>query len=280
MRIIPLARRAASTLGRRLSLGGLGLLLATAALVPAATSLAAPQTGCATPPAGQTVLQCIIAFGDSEIARRDTALNTFSGKVTAQANDKHVTSDQASALQQDVTTNLNGLAALKTTLDAATTIADARKDVALIFTQFRIFAVVLPRDAHHLWLDILSNVDQKMKDAEDKIQDAINKTSGDDDKNGDKAAIAAAFQDYRNQLSSAEGQLDGALGLLPTLTPAQYNDKTSPYRTNYTDYVNDIHTAAQDIKAAAADLKKIVALLKDLRGKGGAPVAPTATTGA
>jgi hypothetical protein len=223
------------------------------------------------------VLQCIIAFGDSEIARRDTALNTFSGKVTKQAGAKHITSDQANALQQDVTNNLNGLAGLKTTLDAATTVADARKDVALIYTQFRIFAVVLPRDTHHLWLDILSNTDQKMKDAEDKIQDAINKTSGDEDKHGDKAAIAAAFQDYKNQLASAEGQIDGALGLLPTLTPAQYDDKSSPYQTNYTDYVNDTRAAGQDIKAAAADLKKIVALLKDLRGKSTAPAAPTAT---
>jgi hypothetical protein len=280
MRIIELARQAVPTLGRRLGRGGLGLLLAGAALIPATTSLAAPQAGCATPPAGQTVLQCVIAFGDSEIARRDTALNTFSGKVTTQTNAKHITSDQANALQQDVTTNLNGLATLKTTLDAATTVPDARKDVALIYTQFRIFAVVLPRDTHHLWLDLLSNIDQKMKDADGKIQDAIDKTSKDEDRNGDKAAIAAAFQDYKNQLSSAEGQIDGALGLLPTLTPAQYDDKSSPYRTNYTDYVNDIHTAGQDIKSAAADLKKIVALLKDLRGKSKAPVAPTATASA
>jgi hypothetical protein len=277
MRITELARRAFPTLGRRLSLGGLGLLLGAAALIPAATSLAAPQTGCATPPTGQTVLQCVIAFGDKEIERRDTALNTFSGKITAHASAGHLTKDQAGDLQQDVTNNLNGLATLKTTLDAATTVPDARKDVALIYTQFRIFAVVLPRDAHHLWLDVLFNVDEKMKDAETRIQAAIDKTSSDPDKHGDKAAIAAAFQDYKNQLTSSEGQLDGALGLLPALTPAQYDDKTSPYRTNYTDYVNDIHSAAQDTKAAAGDLKKIVALLKDLRGKDVAPVAPTAT---
>jgi hypothetical protein len=276
MRIIALARRAVPTLGHHLGLGGLGLLLGVAALVPAATSLAAPQTGCATPPPGQSVLQCVIAFGDNEIARRDTALNTFSGKVTKESTAGHISKDQASDLQQDVTNNLNGLATLKTALDAATTVPDARKDVALIYTQFRIFAVVLPRDTHHLWLDILSNVDQKMKDAEGKIEDAIQKTSSDEDKNGDKAAIAAAFQDYKDQLSSAEGQLDGALGLLPTLTPAQYDDKTSPYRTNYTDYVNDIHSAGQDIKAAVADLKKIAALLKDLRGTGAAPMKPTA----
>jgi hypothetical protein len=277
MHITQLVRRALPTLGRRISLGGLGLLLAGAALIPAATSLAAPRTGCATPPAGQSVLQCVIAFGDTEIARRDTALNAFSGKVTTQATAGHITKDQASDLQQDVTTNVNGLAALKTTLDATTTVTEARRDVALIFTQFRIFAVVLPRNTHHLWLDILSNVDQKMKEAEGKIEAAIAKTSRDADKNGDKAALAAAFQDYKNQVSSAEGQIDGALGLLPALTPAQYNDKTSPYRTNYTDYVNDIRSAHQDVMAAAADLKQIVALLKDLRGKGAAPVAPTAT---
>jgi hypothetical protein len=276
MRIIALARRAVPTVGRRLSLGGLALLLGAAALVPAAAALAAPRTGCATPPPGQSVLQCVITFGDSEIARRDTALNTFSGKVTTQSTAGHISKDQANDLQQDVTTNRNGLAALKTTLDAATTVAEARKSVGLIYTQFRIFAVVLPRDAHLLWLDILSNVDQKMKEAEGKIEAAIAKTSSDPDRNGDKAAITAAFQDYKNQLTSAEGQLDGALGLLPTLTPAQYNDKTSPYRTNYTDYVNDIHSAHQDIKAAVVDLKKIVALLKDLRGKDAAPAATPA----
>jgi hypothetical protein len=259
----------------------LGLMLSVAALAPATTtSLAAPKAGCATPPAGQTQLQCVITFGDNEITRRDTALDTLSGKVTNQANAGHITSAQATDLQNDVSTNKSGLATLKATLDAASTVQDARKDVALIYTQFRIFAVVLPRDYHRLWLDMLITVDQKLRAAQTKIDAAIQATSNDADKDGDKAAIAAAYQDFKNQIAAAEGQIDGAQGLLPTLTPAQFDDPTSSYKKDYTDYVNDIRTAHQDLVAGANDLRKIARLLKDLSGTHGSSTAPTATPSA
>jgi hypothetical protein len=231
--------------------------MAIALLTPGA-ALAAPQT-C-------TTVQCVIAFGDQQITNRLNSLNTLSGKITNQRDLGHLTSAQAGTLQGNVTTNQNGLTALKTKLDAETRIAAARQDVRTIYTQFRIYAVVLPRDYHVIWLDILVNMDAKLRAAQPKIQEAIADASGlsDPDKDGDMAELNAAFSDFQAQLSAAEGQIDGAQGLLPTLTAANFDANPSLYQQNWTDFRNDIRTAHHDIVAAAADLHKIARVLKDL----------------
>lgn len=248
-----------------------GLTLAVAALVPTGTTLAAPRTTC-------TQVQCVIAAGDAAITARNSALNTLQTKVNNQLAAGHISQDQANTLSGDVSTNLSGLAALKSKLDAETQMAPARQDVHNIFYQFRIFAVVLPRDYHALWLDMLVQVDGKLRAAAPKIQNAINAIQGLPDKNGDKAKINAAFADFQNQLPAAEGQIDGAQGLIPTLTPSAFDTTPSTYKTDYTDYVNDIHTAHGDLKAAAKDLHTLAQALKDLiGGLGGAKPASTAT---
>jgi hypothetical protein len=250
----------------------LGLTLAVAALMPVGTSLAAARATC-------TQVSCVIAFGDAAITARNSALNTLQTKVTNQLTAQHITQDQANVVDGDVSTNLSGLAALKSKLDAETQMAPARMDVHNIYYQFRIFAVVLPRDYHHLWLDVLVQVDGKMRAAEPKIQDAINAIQGLPDKDGDKEKLNAAFADFKNQLPAAEGQIDGAQGLLPTLTPSSFDTTPATYKTNFTDYVNDIHTAHGDLRTAAKDLHTIAQALKDLVGdQGAANPAPTATT--
>jgi hypothetical protein len=78
---------------------------------------------------------------------------------------------------------------------------------------------------------------------------------------------------------AAEGQIDGAQGLIPTLTPSAFDTAPGTYRTDYTDYVNDIKTAHSDLRIAAQDLHTIAQALKDLIGQqaGGNRAAPTAT---
>src|SRR5215472_10793273 len=106
------------------------------ALVPA-TALAASSTTCA-----PKDVACVIKVGDELIADRIAALNKLSEKVTDDHNKKLIDDDHATALQNDIQTNITGLNTLKTTLDAETEATAARQDVQKIFTQFRIFAVV------------------------------------------------------------------------------------------------------------------------------------------
>jgi hypothetical protein len=248
---------------------GMGIVLAVSAFTPSA--FAASHASCAT-------VQCVIAAGDALINSRDSALNTLNTKVTTQLNDQHITSQQASALQGDITTNLNGLAALKSKLDAETQISAAREDVKNIFVQFRIYAVILPREYNALWLDILVNVQARLHDAEPKIEAAIDAVSGLPDKDGDKEKINTAFADFKNEVAATDGQIDGAQGLLPTLTVSAFNNTPGTYKADFTDFRNDIRTSHQDITAAAKDLHQIAQLLKDLVGaQGGGTAAATPT---
>src|SRR5713226_4579065 len=154
---------------KRFAAIGILSLLALGAFIPA-TALAAGPTSqkCAA-----TGTHCWITLGDQLIAERQTSLTNLGSKITRRLNDQLITSDQASVLQADVSTNASGLAALQTKLNAETNAPAARQDVVNIFLQFRIYAVVLPRDYRRLYLDIAVNVDAKLRGLSEKLKQAI-----------------------------------------------------------------------------------------------------------
>jgi hypothetical protein len=274
MRTSDRVRQAPRSLARRLIGIGFGLVLAASMVVPAA-AFAAPKAACPN-------VQCVITFGDTAISNRLTALTTLCSKVQAQLTAGHLTSAQAGTIEHDCNTasaNYSGLQHLKTTLDAETQISAARKDVLSIFTTYRIYAVVLPRDYHEIWLDILLNVDARLRGVQPKIDAAIQAASALGDKGGEKEKINDAYADFKNQLTAAEGQLDGAQGLIAMLTPSAFDNSLDTYKTDFSDYHNDIRAAHGDITAAAKDLHEIAGWLKDLvsgqAGTGGAPATAT-----
>lgn len=114
-------------------------------------------------------LQFVQCVGNAEIARRVTVLNALTTKVNAliQKIQSSSTVDQTiiadlQGIVSDANANLNGgttfgvqvagLTALKTQLDAETTVAAARTDVHNIYAQYRIYLLVLPRDYTQTWL--------------------------------------------------------------------------------------------------------------------------------
>lgn len=242
---------------RQMMLGALVALTLGVLAVPA-TALAAPHL---------CDVHCVITFGDTRITERQAALTKLGSAIAERAKDAHITSDQANSLQADVTTNQTGLAALKSKLDAETQASAARQDVKDIYEQFRIYAVVLPRDYRTLELDIEINVAHKLKDLESKLQDAINGAPS-----GIKDQLTTLYNDYVLQVSNAEAQIDAAQGELPQLTPTNFNTDQTGYKTALTNLRNDVHTAAKDLHQAGKDLHQMSQLLKDAGG-----AAPTAT---
>ena len=239
---------------RRFAIFATLCLLALSILVPT-TAFAAASTNnkCAT-----ADTQCIIASGDQLIASRQTALTTLSGKVTARENQNQITSDQANILQSDISTNQSGLAALKSKLDAETDSKAARLDVANIFFQFRIFAVVLPRDYRRLYFDVEVNVDSKLRNLGPSVQQAINKAPA-----GEQAQLNTLFNDYKNQLSTAESQFDVAQAAFPALTPANFNYNRSTYQTTLRNLDTAERTIHNALKQAGSDLHQIARIIKN-----------------
>jgi hypothetical protein len=239
------------------SLAALGALVLAAAL---------PVSALAAPRGAACDLACVKAFGDQRITERLNALATLDTKVQTAFNNKRITSDQENVLTADIGANQSGLTNLKAKLDAETDAAAARQDVRNIYLQFRIFAVVLPRDYRELYLDLIINAHGRMVGLEPRLQAAINKAPP-----SEQAQLNPLFADYKSQLQAVEGQIDAAQGELPQLTPENFNNNRSAYETALTNLKNDERTAHSDLKQAASDLHQMVQILK--LGTGATPVA-------
>src|SRR5579859_401469 len=221
-------------------------VLALGIVIPA-TALAASSQLC-----GANDVKCVIGYGDQFIAQRQASLTKLNNVVISRKNEGHITGDQANTLQTDVSINQNNLAALKTKLDAETNASTARQDVSNIFTVFRIYLVVLPRDTRELYLDIEFNLKNKMKALEPQIQQAISKAPA-----SEQAQLKALFNDYTTQISTTETQFDAVNANLPALTPPNFDANPSGYAASFSVIRTAEQTIHTDLHQAGSDLHQI-----------------------
>lgn len=241
-------------LPQRLALVGIVALVALGALIPATAFAASTQlqrTKC-----GVNDLKCVITAGDTLIANRLKALDTLNSKIATDLSQHKITSDQASALQSDVSTNKTGLNTLKSKLDAETVTKDARQDVASIFTQFRIYAVVLPRDYRHLEMDIELNAQNVMQKVAPTIKNAISSAPADK-----QTKLNDLYSDYTKQVAAAQSQIASAQNDFPALTPANFNQNRSSFESTRQALDNALKQARTDLHQAAKDLRQMASIL-------------------
>lgn len=86
----------------------------------------------------QVRIAAIISKGDQEITRRLAELNKLDGKINSTA---RLTTADKTTLTAQVNTEITGLTALKTKLDADTTITAAHTDAVSILTEYRVYAL-------------------------------------------------------------------------------------------------------------------------------------------
>ena len=229
------------------TVGALGLVGSAVAAAPVAAA------------AGKcTTVSCVQMFGDQQISARLEALSKLNGDAQ---NHKGITDQQRGVIENDVSTNQNGLNALKTQLDGETDIKAALTDVKNIYVQFRIYAVVLPRDYGEIELFFEQNIATRLTDANGAITDLINQAKA---KGDDVTQLLALQADYNAKLADATTNLNNAQGLIPSLTPANYPGTDATLKT----YRTDLKNAHTDIVAAAKDLHQMLQILKqDLIGK-------------
>jgi hypothetical protein len=232
-------------------LSALGVL-ALGALLPASVFAAVNQPA----RCSATDVACIVAAGNVLITNRQNSLNTLSSKISTDLNAHKLTADQAGVLQADVTTNRSGLSSLKSKLDAETNARAARQDVSAIFLQFRIYAVVLPRDYRRTQMDIEINARNLMQGVAAKIKGAIGAAPA-----GEQARLNALFGDYQKQVAAAESQLDTAQRDFPALTPANFNQNRLSYEATKTSLDKALRAARADLHQAAKDLNEMARIL-------------------
>src|SRR5579859_52212 len=251
---------------RAAALGMLAALVAAVALP--ATALARPATSAAIR-CGD--VQCVIAFGDTQITNRLDALGTLNTKAISEHSAGRISDSIFASISGDVSNDQQGLTQLKGKLDAETDITAARQDVKNIYVHFRVYAVVLPRDYREIWYGVMSFVDHKLRDLQPKLENAIAHAPA-----SEQAQLNQLYSDYKGQLQEAESQLDAAQGQFATLTVNTFNNDLSVYQTALSDAKTDEQTAHRDLHQASSDLRQMAGILK---GGTGAQPAVTAASG-
>lgn len=227
------------------TLGVLALSLGNASALSAAA-------GASTNTADSTRLQTIISSGDKEISRRLTSLNNLSTKINGMT--KLSSSDKAS-LTSEVNSTISGLNSLKTKLDGETTLTAAKADAQSIFTEYRVYAVVLPKVNLVRVADDELVTESKLTALATKLQTSINtaKTKG-----KDVTTLQNDLDDLNSKVSAAQAISNSVEAKVLAVQPSDYNSD----HTVLSGYRDQLKTAHSDNQTAATDAKNIIAGLK------------------
>lgn len=200
------------------------------------------------------------ARGDKEIETRITSLNKAISSIQA-AN--KLTEAQKTALINSDQTVISNLNALKAKIDSDTDLATLRTDVKSVFTQYRVYMLVMPQNnilrASDRIQDVVTNLNALVTKLQSRIDQA--KTAG-----KDVTSMQNNLTDLQTKTADAQKQAQNATDLVSGLV-ADAGDKTRA-TANQQALISaraDIKLAIQDIQAAWTDAKSIVSNVKALK---------------
>lgn len=168
-------------------------------------------------------LETLKKKGANLIKHRLDALNKLARKVTA----SKLTDAQKAQLLSDITANVNGLNELGVKIAAGNDVVAVRALVKSIITDFRIFAVAIPRVSGlmNVWLS-LANIEQvtvSLAEAQIKI-DAL-KVKG-----VDTSKMEALMIEIKTNFGIAKTKLEAAAATLTVIKPADYPSSSETFR--------------------------------------------------
>ncbi|MGH9104764.1 MAG: hypothetical protein ACRDZX_02805 [Acidimicrobiales bacterium] len=260
--------------GRRWLAGGCGALVAVAAtmagtLVPAAPALAGSNAGtttgasaaASTPTSSITDvnrLNLIKTESARLIARRVASLQAAEQVVGAKAFLGSDGTAVATGMQDDI----SGLEALGAKIQADTILSQARQDRDLIYTQFRVYYLVLPVATNVIDVDFSSNVGVTGMDQDiTQLQGYVNTAN--------QGVLGPIVTGMADQVHIATTATAGLSAQLLSYTPAEWN-------ANHRLLANagvDIRTADRALQVAGNDLARADRYLRQGVAGGQAPKA-------
>lgn len=234
---------------------GTAALLAASFLLPTATHAAAStatMTKC-----GVQDVQCVITIGDTLFTNRQTVLQKLQTEVTTLQEKKNLTDAQANNILNNLSTNLNDITTLKNTMDSEKTALAARKDIRQLYSQYRIFAVVVPRDSREIHLAVESNVQAKLVTIEPNLEHLIAKAPA-----ANQAQLNTLYSDYKDKVVDARTNIDNAQDVLPDITVNNFDNNHGIFEASLKKLNDNTKQASADIHGAVADLHQLRQQLK------------------
>jgi hypothetical protein len=194
----------------------------------------------------------IKARGDEEIARRLDALNRA---ITAVNGATALSADARDTLSTELGNEVTGLASLRIKLEAETTAPAAANDITTMVTEYRVYALLVPKARLVRAADNQIAVEQRLGDIHTKLEKRISQA---ETKGKNVATLKSQLSELESHVTAAK-DLSNSIetGLLP-LQPTDYNTDHS-ILGGYRDKLKTAHTHN---KTAANLAKQIVKGLK------------------
>ena len=221
---------------------------------------ALPVTGSTTVDSSSTTaiqaqhLQRLQTRANAEIERRLNKLNSLNSLISS--TQKLSSSDKAT-LTAEVNDAISGLTTLKTKIDGDTDLTTAIIDAKSIVTEYRVYALVVPK------VHVLAAADNQLT-VEDKLTTLLNKfqtrTNAAKSQGKEVTAIQAAIDDMQQKIAAAKSISTSVNSKVLPLQPTDYNAD----HALLSGYRSQLVTAHTDNKAAYEDAKTIVKDLKNL----------------
>lgn len=233
-----------------LSFGGVGVAHALTAVPPRV-----PADSASTSTSNQQArLANIKSKGDAEINRRIKTLNEFASKLSAAAK---LSSADKTSLSAEVNSEISGLTALKTKLDAETTLDGAIADAKSIISDYRVYALVAPKVMLVKTADDEIVVQTKLTALAAKLQSRISSAQS---SGKNVTSLQANLSDMNTQINAASAISTSVESKVIVLQPTDYNSDHSVLNG----YRDQLQTARTDDQNAINDAKTIVNGLKGL----------------
>lgn len=200
-------------------------------------------------------LQTIIKRADTLITNRLTALNKLSTRIQ---NDSKLSASEKSSLSSDIQTEINGLTAQKTKIDADTDATTARADAKQIITNYYVFAVFEPKVRLLITINNLQTTTANIQAIVPQLQNLINtyKTQGKD---------VTQMQNLLNDISS---QLQTISTTLTTDATTVQNVSVTSNTTAKATFVQVRQDLAQIVRAGFAKIRSDFAQMRPLFKQG------------
>ena len=199
-------------------------------------------------------VQRIISRGNAEINRRLQTLDKLNSLINSAT---HLTASDKSSLQSEVNSTISGLSALKTKLDSDTTVAAARTDAQSIYTEYRVYALVVPKIHLIKLADDIQATDNKLTSLAGKLQDRITSAQS---SGKDVDTLQKELTDLNAQIAAAQNIAGNIETKVITLEPSDYN---TDHKVLSGDSAQ-LKTARSDDQTAFNDAKNITNQLKTL----------------
>jgi hypothetical protein len=215
-------------------------LAATPAFATTSTTTPNPNTHGPSAANQAATLAKIKADANTAIQSRLTALNSVIGVLNGLSN------CAVAPLVTTAQTDITGLTALDTTIQADTTVPQARTDAQTIFTGYRVYALVIPVDHLVRAACAVTDVTTKLTGLETKWS-SLNDSS-----------IASLLADMQAHTQAAAQAVNGLAGTLEGYQPTDWNNNHGLLDGAR----SALKTARQDLEAARHDAKQIVTILR------------------